>query len=156
MRWKTVRSRRLHFSSIIIHSKLPCEIGQCPHGKYCVYAHKPSELRNKHSEIDEESFKTRMCKHVTEKGHCIHGQYCQYAHKPSEIRKKPSNFVGDEDCFKTRMCQKIVDTGRLISEWLFDLLNFPKNQHNFLMNFCPRIYLEIGWIGKINAILYRY
>ena len=92
------------------------EKGQCPHGSYCVYAHKPSELRNKYSEIDEENFKTRMCNHVIEKGHCIHGQYCQYAHKPSEIRKKTSNFVGDEECFKTRMCKKIIEEGRLISE----------------------------------------
>ena len=92
------------------------EKGQCPHGSYCVYAHKPSELRNKYSEIDEENFKTRMCNHVIEKGHCIHGQYCQYAHKPSEIRKKPSNFVGDEECFKTRMCKKIIEEGQLISE----------------------------------------
>ena len=92
------------------------EKGQCPHGKYCVYAHKPSELRNKHSEIDEEHFKTRMCKNITEEGHCIHGQYCQYAHKPSEIRKKTSNFVGDEKFFKTRMCKNIVDEGQLISE----------------------------------------
>ena len=29
--------------------------------------------------------------------------------------------------------------GQLISEWLFDVLNFPKNQRKNLMNFCPRI-----------------
>ena len=29
--------------------------------------------------------------------------------------------------------------GQLISEWLFDFLNFPKKQGKKLMNFCPRI-----------------
>ena len=29
--------------------------------------------------------------------------------------------------------------GQLISERLFDVLKFPKNQHKNLMNFCPRI-----------------
>ena len=29
--------------------------------------------------------------------------------------------------------------GQLISEWLFDVLNFPKNQYKNLMNFCPTI-----------------
>ena len=28
--------------------------------------------------------------------------------------------------------------GQLISEWLFDVLNFPKKQRKNLMNFCPR------------------
>ena len=90
------------------------EKGQCPHGDYCLFAHKSSELRKKSLEIDEENFKTRMCKNVIEKGHCTHGIYCQYAHKPSELRKKPSNF--DEEKYKTSICKKILDTGRLISE----------------------------------------
>ena len=30
-------------------------------------------------------------------------------------------------------------TGQLISEWLFDVLNFPKKQRKNLTNFCPRI-----------------
>jgi hypothetical protein len=29
--------------------------------------------------------------------------------------------------------------GQLISECLFDVSNFPKNQHKNLMNLCPRI-----------------
>ena len=29
--------------------------------------------------------------------------------------------------------------GQLISEWLFGVFNFPKNQRKNLMNFCPRI-----------------
>ena len=29
--------------------------------------------------------------------------------------------------------------GKLISEWLFDVLNFPKKQHKSLMNFSSRI-----------------
>ena len=29
--------------------------------------------------------------------------------------------------------------GQLISEWKFDVLNFPKKQPKNLMNFCPRI-----------------
>ena len=29
--------------------------------------------------------------------------------------------------------------GQLISEWLLDILNFPKNQRKNLMKFCPRI-----------------
>ena len=40
--------------------------------------------------------------------------------------------------------------GQLISEWLFDLLIFPKYQCKNLMNFCPRI----PRIGKINALFY--
>ena len=36
-------------------------------------------------------------------------------------------------------CQGCCCKGQLISEWLFDVLNFPKNQHKNLMNFCPRI-----------------
>ena len=32
-----------------------------------------------------------------------------------------------------------ITKGQLISEWLFDILNFPKNQCKNLMNFCPRI-----------------
>ena len=90
------------------------EKGQCPHGDYCLFAHKSSELRKKSLEIDEENFKTRMCKNVIEKGHCTHGIYCQYAHKPSELRKKPSNF--DEEKYKTSMCKRLLDTGQLISE----------------------------------------
>ena len=30
--------------------------------------------------------------------------------------------------------------GQLISELLFGVFNFPKNQRKHLMNFCPRIY----------------
>ena len=90
------------------------EKGQCPHGDYCLFAHKSSELRKKSLEIDEENFKTRMCKNVIEKGHCTHGIYCQYAHKSSELRKKPSNF--DEEKYKTSMCKRLLDTGQLISE----------------------------------------
>ena len=33
----------------------------------------------------------------------------------------------------------ILPKGQLISEWLFDVLNFPKSQHKNLMNFWPRI-----------------
>ena len=29
--------------------------------------------------------------------------------------------------------------GQLISEWIFNVLNFPKKQRKNLMNFCPRI-----------------
>ena len=29
--------------------------------------------------------------------------------------------------------------GQVISEWKFDVLNFPKKQRRHLMNFCPRI-----------------
>jgi hypothetical protein len=32
-----------------------------------------------------------------------------------------------------------VCKGQLISEWIFDALNFPKKQCKNLMNFCPRI-----------------
>jgi hypothetical protein len=32
-----------------------------------------------------------------------------------------------------------VVTGQLISECLFDVLNFPKTQRKNLINFCPRI-----------------
>ena len=43
--------------------------------------------------------------------------------------------------------KKIVDSefeigetkGQLISEWLFGVFNFPKNQDKNLMNFCPRL-----------------
>ena len=31
----------------------------------------------------------------------------------------------------------VSSKGQLISEWLFDVLNFPKNQRKNLMNFCP-------------------
>ena len=34
---------------------------------------------------------------------------------------------------------KIGTKGQLISEWLFGVFNFPKNQHKNLTNFCPRI-----------------
>ena len=29
--------------------------------------------------------------------------------------------------------------GQLISEWLFDVLDFPEKQRKSFMNFCPRI-----------------
>ena len=37
--------------------------------------------------------------------------------------------------------------GQLISEWLFDVLNFPKNQRKNLM--------KSGWIKKIKALYYN-
>jgi hypothetical protein len=33
----------------------------------------------------------------------------------------------------------IATKGQLISEWLFDVLNFPKKQRKNLMNFCHGI-----------------
>ena len=39
--------------------------------------------------------------------------------------------------------------GQLISEWLFDVSNFPKRLNN-ADEFLPQN-LEIGWIGKIKA-----
>ena len=44
---------------------------------------------------------------------------------------------------------KLGTKGQLISEWLFDVLNFPKKNDEAL----PKN-LEIGQIGKIKVLLY--
>ena len=40
---------------------------------------------------------------------------------------------------KSKLVHIFMLKGQLISERLFDVLSFPKNQRNFLNNFCPRI-----------------
>ena len=35
--------------------------------------------------------------------------------------------------------REVDGKGQLILEWLFGIFNFPKNQRENLMNFCPRI-----------------
>ena len=42
--------------------------------------------------------------------------------------------------FKCTQCKAAYSAkGQLISEWLFDVLNFPKKQLKIFMTFCPRI-----------------
>ena len=55
--------------------------------------------------------------------------------KMSSNNKNTSNMSGLNTSSTT---SNKYGTGQLISEWLFDVLNFPKNQHKNLMNFCPR------------------
>ena len=43
------------------------------------------------------------------------------------------------DTLGPRKAFTIITKGQLISEWLFDVLNFPKKQPKKLMNFYPRI-----------------
>ena len=40
---------------------------------------------------------------------------------------------------KILFAQSIIFKGQLISEWLIDVLNLPKNQYKNLTNFCHRI-----------------
>ena len=44
----------------------------------------------------------------------------------------------DESGFDAKTPEEVAK-GQLISECLFDVLNFPNKQSNFLTNFCPRI-----------------
>ena len=48
--------------------------------------------------------------------------------------------LGDEGVeIRSSEEQEWAATGQLISECLFDVLNFPKKQRKNLTNFCPRI-----------------
>ena len=59
---------------------------------------------------------------------------CEKA-KSISSKKSSSSSSSESDSEETEPTTK----GQLISEWLFDFLNFPKNQRKNLMNFCPRI-----------------
>ena len=70
----------------------------------------------------------------------------KYAHSRSKIvltlEKKRIWLVRNRimrELVVSNWCSFSHTKGELILDWLFDVLNFPKNQHKNLMNFCPRI-----------------
>ena len=51
-----------------------------------------------------------------------------------------ADITGSVSCSPDNEIQWMaINKGQVISEWNFDVLNFPKNQQKNLMNFCPRI-----------------
>eukprot|EP00929_Paragymnodinium_shiwhaense_P000920 TRINITY_DN101113_c0_g1_i1.p1 TRINITY_DN101113_c0_g1~~TRINITY_DN101113_c0_g1_i1.p1 ORF type:complete len:358 (-),score=60.50 TRINITY_DN101113_c0_g1_i1:117-1190(-) len=53
----------------------------------CTYAHTKEELRTIAS---TSSFKTKMCRFMSENGHCVIGSKCNFAHSPDELRDRPA------------------------------------------------------------------
>ena len=61
------------------------------------------------------------------------------AHYDAVAEDLKSSTVGLLTLEDLKSRQENAVKGQLISEWLFDVLNFPKNQCEKLMNFFPRI-----------------
>ena len=48
-------------------------------------------------------------------------------------------IIRDLSCTYIRLVTQWEPKGQLISECLFDVLNFPKKQRKNFINFCPKI-----------------
>eukprot|EP01054_Gregarina_sp_Poly1_P004398 Gregarina_sp_Poly_1__4397@NODE_2375_length_2211_cov_306_602612_g1496_i1_p2_GENE_NODE_2375_length_2211_cov_306_602612_g1496_i1NODE_2375_length_2211_cov_306_602612_g1496_i1_p2_ORF_typecomplete_len282_score35_79zfCCCH/PF00642_24/0_021zfCCCH/PF00642_24/2_1e09zfCCCH/PF00642_24/1_1e05zfCCCH_3/PF15663_5/7_8zfCCCH_3/PF15663_5/4_4e07Torus/PF16131_5/0_59Torus/PF16131_5/0_033Torus/PF16131_5/0_028zfCCCH_4/PF18044_1/2_6e02zfCCCH_4/PF18044_1/0_0056zfCCCH_4/PF18044_1/0_033zf_CCCH_4/PF18345_1/7e03zf_CCCH_4/PF18 len=65
----------------------------CYNGAACLYAHSPSELRER-----PDLAKTKLCQQFLKIGNCKNGAHCTYAHGQEELRSTPSYY-------KTELCK---------------------------------------------------
>ena len=72
------------------------ELGQCPFGQKCTFAHGPNELRQKtHVAVN---YKTKKCRQFFQKGFCSYGQRCQFLHVENADSRSTSPSPSTAEC----------------------------------------------------------
>ena len=68
----------------------------------------------------------------------IQNEMRRYSKKNKFMDDKPNSTIYKRNDSQVILCDQ-CSKGQLISNWLFDFLNFPKNQCKNSMNYCHRI-----------------